>query len=150
MKEEIVNWQKTSGLDLIGKPSEDILRQALELYDVGAEKLTIQDLDLMLLSLSNYLIYMNAEIGKITANVNFLEDKLTKRCTPLTSSYTARHFAERRALAIEKKPELKEIDDMLVRERYKLDMIKPIADSIRVKVDSLRRVYDRRARERYA
>lgn len=149
MKDEIVKWTKMSGLDLITKPAEDALKKALELYDVGAEKLTMQDLDVMILALSNYLIYINLEIGKLTANANYLEDALTKQCTPLSSNYTARHFAERRAIALQKNPSLKEIDEQLIREKFKLDTIKPVADAIRTKVDSLRRVYDRKARERF-
>jgi hypothetical protein len=150
MKEEISKWTKMSGLDMIDRPSEDVLRRALELYDVGAEKLTMSDLDLMILALSNYLIYINLEIGKLTANTNYLEDALTKQCTPLSSNYTARHFAERRAIALQKNPKLKEIDDQLIKEKFKLDTIRPVADAIRTKVDSLRRVYDRKARERFS
>lgn len=149
MKEELENWRKTTGLDFLIRPDEDMLKTALEMSPKEIIGLDLRDLDGYLIIFSNYHVYLSSQLGIIGAKVGYLEDSLMKQAGPTASRITAGSAQERRAIAIQKGDEsLKKIATQLGSERIKLEMLRPVVDAIRTKIDTMRRIYDRRARER--
>lgn len=149
MKEELENWRKTTGLDFLAKPEEDVLKNALELTPKQTSGLDLKDLDALLIVLTNYHVYLSSQLGIVSAKAGFLDDELMKRVGPVASKYTAGSAHERRAIALARGDDsLKKLDAQLSSEKIKLEMLRPVCDAIRIKIDTLRRIYDRRARER--
>jgi hypothetical protein len=149
MKEELETWRRTTGLEYLAKPEEDMLKNALEMSPKKIVDLDLRDLDALLIILANYHVYLSAQLGVISAKVSFLEDQLLRVVGPVASKYSAGSAVERRAIAIQRADEsVKKMDGQLSTEKIKLEMLRPVCDAVRTKIDTMRRIYDRRARER--
>jgi hypothetical protein len=145
MKVEIDKWREQAGLNYFVKPEGDPLKKAIDL-SVDIDDLNLVEMDKAMLVLSNYHSYLSSQAGIIAARVFFLEDELNSRIDLKASRYAAPSAAERRAVAISKDEDARKLKERLAKEQTKQLMLRPIVDSIRLKIDALKKIYDRRGR----
>ena len=145
MKTEIDQWREQSGLNYFVKPESDPLKRAIDL-SVNIDDLNMVEMDQTLLVLSNYHTYLSSQSGIIGARVLYLEDALNSKIDLKASRYTAPSAAERRAIAISRDEDMQLLKEKLNKEQTKQLMLRPIVDSIKLKIDALKKIYDRRGR----
>lgn len=145
MREEIEKWREQAGLNYFVKPGTDPLKKAIDL-SVDIDDLNLVQMDETLLVLSNYHNYLSSQAGIIAARVSYLEEALSEKLDLKASRFTASSAAERRAIAVSRDDELKELKSRLSKEQSKQLMLRPIIDSVRLKIDALKKIYDRRGR----
>lgn len=149
MKESINRWREDTGLSFIKNEPEDILKTAIQLSATHLRDINLSDLDEYLLVLSNYYLFLQAQTGIISARVEYLEEEFNNELLLVASKFGATLAGERRALALSKQPELKEMQKALREEKAKLEMIKPAADAIRQKMYMLSKIYERRVKSEH-
>lgn len=149
VKEKISSWRGRVGLDFIKCPAKDPLKFALELGSSTIKNLPLEDIDEILLALSNYHIYLHSELGTITARVIYLENDLNMLVAPATSRLKGGHALERRAIAISANDKMIGLNKQLLAEKAKLEMLKPVCETIKTKIYSLNKIYERRLKEAY-
>ena len=145
MKSEIDQWREQAGLNYFVKPETDPLKGAIDL-SVNIDDLDLVAIDKALLVLSNYHNYLSSQAGIIAARVMFLEDSLNSKIDLRAARYTQPTAAERRAIAVSKDENMQKLKERLTKEQTKQLMLRPIVDSIRLKIDALKKIYDRRGR----
>lgn len=143
--EDVEKWRTDMGLDFLVRPGEDSLKSALEL-STNIDSLNLEELDETLLVLSAYHNFLSSQLGMLSARVAYLEDELDSKLNLRAAKYSAPSAAERRAIAISKDKGLLQTEENCIGERIKLNMLKPIVDSIRLKIDALKKIYERRGR----
>ena len=147
VKEKISSWRKIVGLDFIKCPDKDPLKFALELSSSTIKNLPLEDIDEILLALSNYHIYLHSELCTIAARLLYLEDELNMLVAPVTSKLKGGHAMERRAIAICNSDKMLALNKQLLVEKAKFEMLKPVCETIRTKIFSLNKIYERRMKE---
>jgi hypothetical protein len=145
MKQEIDQWRENSGLNYFARPGEDPLKRAIEMA-ANVNDLNLEQMDESLLVLSSYHNFLSSQSGIISARVAYLEDSLSTRLDLKAARYTAGSAAERRAIALSRDDELSALKEQLSKEQTKQLMLRPVVDSIRLKIDALKKVHDRRGR----
>lgn len=145
MKEEIDAWRNSTGLSLFKRPDIDPLKVAIDVSN-NIDDLNLEEIDMALLVLANYHCFLSSELGKISARVFYFEDLFSTKLDASAASLSAGTVGERKALAIRKYPEISEIKNSLIKEQSKQAMIKPVVDSIKLKIDALKKVYERRGK----
>ena len=145
MKNDIEEWRKNTGLEFFSRPMEDPLKNAIEL-STGIDDLDLVGMDKALLVLSNYHNYLSSQMGIINARVIYLEDSYNSQLDLRAGKYTAPSIAERKAIAIAKSDDLGSLKEKLIKEQAKQAMLRPILDSIKLKIDALKKIFDRRGR----
>ena len=145
MKNEIVEWREKAGLNYFNKPENDPLKKAIDL-SVNIDDVDLVYMDKVLLVLSSYHNYLSSQSGIIAARVSLLDEELNARLDLKAAKYSAPSAAERRAIAISKDEQCADIKKTLGKERSKQLMLRPILDSLKLKIDALKKVFDRRAR----
>jgi hypothetical protein len=147
MKEEISAWRKGMGFDYIKRPAEDKLAAVFEVSSQMLDNIPLAELDDMLLILSNYYVFLGSEMGRISASIVFLTDSLKHSVAKKSSRMEGGTAMERHALIVAKDEELSVLNRKLIAANSKREMLQPIYDSIKIKIDSLKRVYFRRTSE---
>ena len=148
MKEEISNWRTKMGLDFITRPQEDKLKAAVELSTIQLDNMPLVDLDEFLLVLSNYYVYLGSEIGRLSARARFLSDELQYKVSNKTQSIGGGTAEERRSLIISLDEKLGDLSKTLTMTRAQIEQLNPVYDAIKMKLDSLKRIYFRRTSEK--
>lgn len=145
MKSEIEKWRNDMGFNFLVRPEQDTLKSALEL-STNINNLNVEEIDKVLLVLSAYHSFLSSQLGMLDARVSYLEDELNSKLNLKASKYTAPSAAERRAIAISRDKDAAQLDKKLIKEKSKKNMLRPIVDSIRVKIDAIKKIYDRGGR----
>jgi len=132
----MVNFQK-----------KDPLSIAIKIMGREFGSLEFSDMDDIIISLSNYFGFLSKQVGEITARIIIFEDRLDLTVAPKASRYGASHARERRAIVIASHEDIGKLNNQLIEEKVKLEILKPICESIKMKVYSLNRIYERRVKE---
>lgn len=123
---DIVKWKEDAGLALIGRPGIDLIKWAIQ-YEISPEDIKdedrVKEYDRVLLVLSNYFLYLQAECGTISARFSY-------------------------ALDMRRNGEFVE-EDILMDGKAQLNILRPILDGLKIKIDSLRKIYDMQIRRSY-
>ena len=145
----IMDWRKEAGLVYIENQEVDLLQEAIKFSarEVGA--INLEKFDELMLVLSNYYIYIHSQLGILSARVKHLEEAFDIEVAPIASKYGASHAKERRAIAISKHDILQKKKVILDRESAKLEMLRPVCDTIKNKIYVMSKIYDRRVRNEY-
>ena len=67
----------------------------------------------------------------------------------MAAKYGASHAKERRAIAISKDDKLQKQKAQLDNEQAKLEMLRPVCDTIKNKIYVMTRIYERRIKDEY-
>ena len=126
---------------------EDILEYALKSTGSELNSIDMSELDDVMIALTNYNIFINAQLGRLNAQAEFLENNLNKQMAEKVSRMGNGGFAERKILAISTVDKFNESDNNIKMVRSKINMLQPISNSLRIKIDCVKRIYDRRARQ---
>ena len=145
MKEEIEAWRNSTGISLFKRPDADPLKAAIDISN-NIDELDLEAIDMALLVLANYHCFLATEIGRISARVLYLDDLFVTRIELSAAKISAATAGERRALALEKYPDISQIKENLIKEQSKQAMLKPILESLKLKIDALKKVYERRGK----
>ncbi len=148
MKEEIAAWRKEMCLDMITKPEDDPLKAAVQFEPVDFDAVVPKEMDRHLMVLTNYYTFLQSQLGIISARTSYLEEQLNLKVNIRSQKFGASHASERRALAINKDAELMKLDGELGKEKAKFNMLNPIIIGIKNKIDSMKKIYDRKIRDR--
>lgn len=135
-------------LDLIIKPADDPLKAAIQFEPDDFDVVQPKELDRHLMVLTNYYSFVQSQLGIIGARLLYLEEQLNQKVNLRSHKFGASHASERRALAISKDEELKKLDVELAKEKAKSNMLTPIVFAIKNKIDSIKKIYDRKIREK--
>jgi len=149
MKTTVADWRKKAGLVYIENQGNDILQEAIKFSAPQLKSVDLEQFDELMLVLSNYYIYLYSEFGILSARVRLLEDAFDIEVTPLATRYGASHAKERRAMAIAKNEKLQKQKAQLDNEQAKLEMLRPVCDTIKNKIYVMTKIYDRRVRNEY-
>jgi len=149
MSETIADWRTKAGLIYIENQEKDLLREAIKFSAPQLKSITLEQFDELMLVLSNYYVYLHSELGTLSARVQHLEEAFDISAAPLAAKYGASHARERRAIAISKHEFLGEKKEQLDNERAKLEMLRPVCDTIKNKIYVMSKIYDRRTRDEY-
>lgn len=142
MKELIDAFKKYTGLAFITRPEEDEINKALLINKESDGN----ELANGLLVLSNYLIYLKYEFAQIHARVAFLRESLNKELMPVAAKMkTTYDKDERKYTALAAADEANQtIAATIEAEKIKLDLIGPVLDGIKTKVDCIRTILERK------
>lgn len=136
MKEELEAWKSKIGLSYIGRPEDDPIKRALNFTYNELLALPPDELGDLLLCLTNYYIYLQSESGHIYARLRFMRGKLDQAVYAQSTKQSVFSLEERRAIIIEGDEELLALSDTINAENIKLDILKPITEAIKVKIDA--------------
>lgn len=112
VKKEIETWKESTRISNISLGDTNEIKAAMGLGAKEISSFSLRELDESLIVLTNYLIYVSYEMGRLFAMVRFLEST-----------------DDRQKLNIE---------------RVKLNIVKPVHDALKVKIDILKKIYDRK------
>lgn len=141
-------WRNAMGLNYILRPKEDVLERSIQVDGRTISTIPMSEFDDTLTSLSNYYMFLQASIGDIAAKIHHINEVLDRKCSEVASKMSGGHYLERKALALSKDEALDKLNTKLNEYRSKLELLRPVAEGVRMKLETLRRIYDRRARER--
>lgn len=144
MKEEISNWRKDVGLDFIKRPYKDKLESAITCSSNELDKMEMSELDELMIVLSNYHLFISSEIGRLSASIRFLDDKLNMSVAKKTAKMDKGTATERYALVIATSEDLSKENEKLTMARCKREQLYPIHDAIKIKLDIMKRIFFRR------
>lgn len=136
------------GLDFISRPGEDRLKSAIELSTIQMDNMHLSDLDEFLLVLSNYYLYLSSQYGMLMARLKVQGDILNSKVIAHSSKISTGTATERRALVIATNSEVAKINNSLLEIRAQVSMLEPVLEAIKIKIDSLKRIYFRRTSDR--
>lgn len=145
---QINDWRKSIGLNLVQRPGEDILVKCIQTDGGSLHDMSMRELDESIVALSNYYLFLKSTIGDLASKIQYINDLIDRKCSEAAAKMTGGHFLERKALALSKDESLDKMNDKLNEFRAKIQLLEPVTDGIRTKLDIVRRIYDRRARER--
>lgn len=118
-------WIDEIGLTLIKRPLIDEVKTALEIeepFDYSDDDARIA-FDRAMMVLSNYYLFLQAELGAINGRISYLVDCIRDNL---------------------------EIDsEVLANEKAKGQKLRPILDGLRTKIDTMRKIYDMQIRKMY-
>jgi len=146
MKEQIKKWQEDIGFAFIVRPGEDILKKIIGCDGVILNSVEMEELDNILMSLSNYYLFLQSTVGETSARVNYLKSELDKHTNVEAAKKTGGHFSERKALAMVDNSKLELLSSRLIEEQVKLEMLVHVSNGIKSKIDIIKKIYDRRVR----
>ena len=149
MTTTVSDWRKKAGLAYIENQEEDVLKEAIKFSAPHLKTVDLPKFDELMLVLSNYYIYLYSELGILSARVRHLEDAFDISAAPKAAKYGASHAKERRAIAISKDDKLQEQKAQLDNEQAKLEMLRPVCDTIKNKIYVMTRIYERRVKDEY-
>jgi len=149
MSKTISDWRQQAGLVYIENQEKNMLKDAIKFSAPELKSVTLEQFDELMLVLSNYYVYLYSELGILSARVQNLEDAFDIRVAPLAAKYGASHAKERRAIAISKHEILQEFKAQMDNEKAKLEMLRPVCDTIKNKIYVMSKIYDRRVRSEY-
>lgn len=149
MDKDVAEWRRETGLDFIKNQGQDILKDAIEFSSTELKNINLSEFDELMLVLSNYYVYLHSQLGILNARVQYLEEDLNMHVAPKASKFSAGHAGERRALAISKDEVLLERSRRLGNEKAKLEMLRPVCDTIKNKIFVMSKIYDRRLKDEY-
>lgn len=149
MTTSISDWRRSVGLIYIENQGNDILEEAIKFSAPHLKTVNLENFDELMLVLSNYYIYLYSELGILSARVQHLEDAFDIAVAPIAVKYGAGHAKERRAIAISKHDKLRKQKAQLDNELAKLEMLRPVCDTIKNKIYVMTKIYDRRIRDEY-
>jgi hypothetical protein len=145
----ISDWRREAGLVYIENQDKNLLQDAIKFSAKEVKNVTLEELDELMLVLSNYYIYLYSELGVLIARVQMLDEAFDILVAPAASKFSASHVRERRAIAISKDKVLQDKKIILDRECAKLEMLRPVCDTIKNKIYIMSKIYDRRLRDEY-
>lgn len=145
--EDIRKWKKDLGLGFIHMPEKDPLEVALKIGGREFANLTFEEMEDILILLTNYNIYLKRELGDISAAIVFREEQLDLQVAPKASRYGASHAKERRAIVIANNESISKLNKSFIETRVKFEILQPIPDTIKNKIYTLTKIYDRKIRE---
>ncbi len=145
----VADWRRQAGLVYIENQKEDLLKEAIQFSAAEVRAINLPEFDELMLVLSNYYIYLHSQLGILSARVNHLEETFDIEVAPLAAKYGASHARERRAIAISKNEMLQSKQEQLAVEQAKLEMLRPVCDTIKNKIYVMSKIYDRRVRNEY-
>jgi len=145
----VADWRREAGLVYIENQEVDLVKEAIQFSGREVRSINLEQFDELMLVLSNYYIYLHSQLGIISARVRHLEESFDIEVAPLASKYGASHAKERRAIAISKNEILQKKKIILDRETAKLEMLRPVCDTIKNKIYVMSKIYDRRVRNEY-
>lgn len=119
------DWINETGLSLIKRPIIDEVKTALEIeepFDYSDDD-GRKNFDRALLVLSNYYLFLQAELGAINGRISYLIDCIRDNL-PVDS-------------------------ELLANEKAKGQKLRPILDGLRAKIDTMRKIYDMQIRKMY-
>lgn len=134
-------WKDQLGLSFVYRPEEDPLRRAFRVESLSTSSL--REFADLILVLSNYLVFLNYQIGVIYGRMSSLEESLKLKSTAIASRYKAGHLDERRALAIMDDDSLSATDKEIRGLKAKLGILRPVSDAVKIKLDSLKRIFEK-------
>lgn len=142
MKEIIDAFKKYTGLAFISRPEEDEINKALKINKESDGN----ELSNALLVLSNYLIYLKYEFAQINARVSWLREELNKGILPDAAAMkTTYDRDERKYSALIKADESwQNLSNTISAEKIKLDLLGPVLEGIKTKVDAVRTIIERK------
>ena len=149
MSKTVSDWRREAGLVYIENQKIDLLRDAIKFSAQQVRSVTLEEFDELLLVLSNYYIYLHSQLGILSARVQHLEGVFDIDVAPIAAKYGASHARERRAIAIAKNEKLQKQKSQLDIEQAKLEMLRPVCDTIKNKIYVMSKIYDRRVRNEY-
>ena len=149
MSKSVADWRREAGLVYIENQPKDMLKDAIKFSAHELRSVSLEQFDELMLVLSNYYIYLYSELGVLLARVQNLEEAFDIRVAPLAAKYGASHARERRAIAISKHEVLQELKAQMDNEKAKLEMLRPVCDTIKNKIYVMSKIYDRRIRNEY-
>lgn len=149
MTTTISDWRRKAGLIYIENQEENILKEAIKFSAPHLKTVNLEKFDELMLVLSNYYIYLYSEFGILSARVQHLEDAFDISAAPMAAKYGASHAKERRAIAISKDDKLQKQKAQLDNEQAKLEMLRPVCDTIKNKIYVMTRIYERRIKDEY-
>jgi hypothetical protein len=141
-------WRTNMGLNFILRPKEDVLEKSISMDGRSVSTAAMAELDDMLTTLSNYYLFLQSSVGEVAAKIHYINEVLDRKCSEAASKVQGGHYFERKALVLARDEKLNNMNDKLTEYRAKLEILKPIADGVKMKLETMRRIYDRRARER--
>lgn len=145
---QINDWRKSIGISLVQRPAEDTLEKCIQVDGGTLNSMPMRELDESIVALSNYYLFLKATIGDLASRVQYINDLLDRKCSEAAAKMSGGHFLERKALALSKDTSLDKMNDKLNEYRAKIQILEPVTDGIKMKLDVVRRIYDRRAREK--
>lgn len=141
MKEIIEAFKKYTGLAYIGRPEEDEINKALKVNKESDGN----ELANALLVLSNYFIYLKYEFSQIHARVAFMREELNKEIMPSAAKHKSYDKDERKYSALINADESwQQLQNTIEAEKIKLDLLGPVLDGIKTKIDVLRTIIERK------
>ena len=149
MSKTIVDWRREAGLVYIENQEKDLLEEAIKFSAPHLKSVNLEQFDELMLVLSNYYVYLHSQLGILSARVQHLEDAFDIVVAPLAAKHSASHARERRAIAISKSDVLQKKKAQLDNEQAKLEMLRPVCDTIKNKIYVMSKIYDRRIRDEY-
>ena len=149
MTTTVSEWRRKAGLVYIENQGNDILEEAIKFSAPHLKTVNLEKFDELMLVLSNYYIYLYSELGILSARVQHLEEAFDIVTAPVAAKYGASHAKERRAIAISKHENLQKQKAQLDNEQAKLEMLRPVCDTIKNKIYVMTKIYDRRIRNEY-
>jgi hypothetical protein len=149
MSKTVTDWRREAGLVYIENQEKDLLQEAIQFSASHLKTVKLEQFDELMLVLSNYYVYLHSQLGILSARVQHLEDAFDIAVAPLATKYGASHARERRAIAISKSDILQKKKAQLDNEQAKLEMLRPVCDTIKNKIYVMSKIYDRRIKNEY-
>lgn len=148
MKESLDAWKNEIGLNYVSRPG-DFLEEALNFSNESLASATPDELSEVLLCLANYYLYLQNESGHIYARLSVMRSKLDQSVYE-DSWHNGNIYSleERRAKGISEDDMLISLNEKIIAEKAKLDIIKPVIDGLKVKIDSIQRIMFNRSKQR--
>lgn len=123
---EISKWRDETGISLIDKPETDVIKWALGLNetpeDLGEEN-WLRQYNKAILVLSNYYLYLESECGLSVARFAYSLD------------------LKKNGVAVD--------EEVIMDNKAKMNILRPILDGLKNKIDALRKIYDMQIRKSY-
>jgi len=149
MKEEIESWKASVCIDRISRGDEDELIDALEATPAEIDSMGPRELDRQILILSSYYLYLKYQLGQLNSRINYIDTSLQRVVAFESHKIKTGYVQEKKALVLASNIEYAKMEDTIAKERAKKDMLEPICEGVWLKIDTLKRMADRRSRDKY-
>lgn len=148
MKESLDAWKNDTGLNYISRPG-DFLEEAINFSNEDLANATPDELSEVLLCLSNYYLYLQNESGHIYARLSVMRSRLDQAIYEESwRNGTIYSLEERRAKVVSENEDLAATNEKLLAEKAKLDIIKPVLEGLKTKIDSIQRIMFNKSKQR--
>ncbi len=144
MKEEMQKWKEEIGMEAIQRPASDTLTEALSFSSRELSAVENDKLHDILMTLSNYYLFLQTQVGLLYSRLSYMKEMINKSSAAKASSMKVGGIDERRLLVVASDEALNKQDEQCMLLKAKLDILRPLADGIKVKIDSVQRILYRK------